>query len=304
MEIMGLYDRDYAQVDQHGGQGGFRAQTMVTRIIIVTAVAYLIDNFAPMFGAPDHFLNRLFGLRADLFTHPWNIYQTVTVGLTHAGMEETIFHILGNMYMLWLFGRALESKYGSREFLALYLFLLIGSSLVWVTGEWLQNDLHARAVGASGAITGLIVLYVISFPHQKFLVFPIPFPVPAWSLGILIVGMDALGTLGIHSSQLVNPDGPPMRIAYTAHIGGAIFGFLYYQFGIHLTGRSSSSGWKMPSLSKTRLQIHNPDRRTAELDRQADTILEKVHRQGAESLTAKERKLLDEYSRRMRQKQR
>ena len=215
------------------------------------------------------------------------------------------------MYSLWLFGRAIEQKYGSKEFLALYLALLAGSSAFWCAVELLQGGV-IPAVGASGAISGILVIYALNFPNQKFYIIPFPFPIQAWLLGIIIVGMDALGTIGVNA----NPEADTARIAYTAHLGGALFGLIYYMSKIRLTGGTNHQGygsvgnsWKMPSLpsfgkAKSKLKVFDPERRDADLDRRADAILEKMHQQGADSLTAKERKILDEYSRRVRARQR
>ena len=143
------------------------------------------------------------------------------------------------------------------------------------------------------------MIFALNFPNQKFYLIPFPFPVPAWLLGCFIIGMDAFGVAGVGSE----------RIAYTAHLGGALFGLAYYFSGIRLTGGSNASGysagggWKLPSFGKKKLKIFDPEKRDADLDRRADAVLEKMHREGADSLTAKERKVLDAYSRRVRDKQ-
>ena len=292
-------------------------QSMTTKVVIVTVVVYLIDNL--LMG---NAINEALKLDADTLTNPLKIWKLVSIGLTHAPLSDTMWHIAGNMWSLWLFGRFVEQKYGSREFLAVYLALLAGSSIVWCVGQLLTGD-PSPATGASGGISGIVVIFALSFRHQKLrLIFP-PVALPAWLLGAIIVGMDAFGAMGVTGGG---------NIAYTAHLGGALFGAIYFFSRIRLTGGSqqggysqsygnqhgggyqesygnsgsSGGGWKMPkilpSIKKAKLKVYDPEKRAAELDKRADAILEKMHKQGADSLTAKERKILDDYSRRVREK--
>ena len=139
-----------------------------------------------------------------------------------------------------------------------------------------------------------MVLYCVHYPHRKFLMFPIPFQVPAWLLCIGIIGMDVMGALG-HRDQ---------RVAFAAHLAGAAAAFVYYKSKIRLTQFLPGFGAGMPSAfsGKPRLKVHKPSRRDAKLESQADEILQKVHLNGADSISAKERKILDEYSRKVREK--
>ncbi len=96
------------------------------------------------------------------------------------------------------------------------------------------------------------------------------------------------------------------NVAYTAHLAGAAFAFLYFRSHINL-GRllparfSFSLNWFKP---RPQLRVHDPKDNHPQVDEQADRILDKLHRQGETSLSSKERRILEEYSRRMRQKHR
>lgn len=292
---MGLYDRDYAQAGSTPSTLRLPS-SMVMRIILVTAIVYLVDNFSVLIGLPAHWVTELFKLNADFFFHPWQAFRLLTYGFVHdpIGGNPGIFHILFNMYGLWLFGRALEHKLGSKEFLALYLTLIVLSGLVWaliqnIRGFPMMDEITIvpSAIGASGAVVGMLVLFAINYPKQKFLLLPIPIPIPAWALGIILVLMDASGAVSRSGG-----------VAYTAHLAGAGWAAVYYLSGIRLSdlGRGFGAGqWNSP-----RLKVFDQGRGYEDLDRRADQILEKVHRQGAESITAAERKILDDYSRRMR----
>ena len=93
-------------------------------------------------------------------------------------------------------------------------------------------------------------------------------------------------------------------VAYTCHLGGAAFAFLYFRTGWHL-GRLLPG---MPSLKKLkprpRLRVHDPDKHEQNLSQQVDQILKKIQEKGQDSLSKKERKILEEASRRYQQKHR
>ena len=284
---MGFEDRDYNRFPGPQGGGFQMPQSMVGKIIFVNAVVYLIDSFWNSGGA--HPLNAMMSLPPDIVSRPWAL---ITYGFAHSPIDERpgIWHILFNMYGLWLFGREVEQRYGSKEFLTLYLSLIAISGAVWAL---LNIGSMSPLVGASGAVSGVMVLYCVHFPHRKFLMFPIPFQVPAWALCIFIIGMDIMGALGQR--------GEGTRVAFAAHLAGAAAAFLYFKSGVRL--RQYLPGG-MPSAfrGKPKLKVHQPSRRDAKLESQADAILQKVHQNGADSITAKERRILDEYSRSVREK--
>jgi hypothetical protein len=93
-------------------------------------------------------------------------------------------------------------------------------------------------------------------------------------------------------------------VAYTAHLGGAAFGFLFFKTGWYL-GRILPQRLSLPSLKpRPKLRVHDPEEHERDLTEQADRILEKISVSGQESLTADERRTLEQYSRRMQQKRR
>jgi hypothetical protein len=85
---------------------------------------------------------------------------------------------------------------------------------------------------------------------------------------------------------------------------GAAYAFLFYRYRWDLARLWSFRMPARPRVSKPRLRVHNPEDRYRELDQRADRILDKVHREGEDSITAEERRILEDYSRRMRQKHR
>ena len=155
------------------------------------------------------------------------------------------------MVGLFFLGRDVEEAYGSREFLRLYLAMVVFASVVWNVANKLAGtpDMVA-AYGASGAIAGVVVLYALNFPRRTLLLFFV-IPMPAWLCGVLLVGMDMLGATGRAGAA---------NVAYSMHLAGAAFAFIYYQRRWNLTGLSDRLfHFRWPNFRRRpRLRIHRP----------------------------------------------
>ena len=180
---MGFQDRDYeryepqyrdsAQYRDGGGGGGFMlsgggggGRMMVTNIAIICLAIFLIDAFTQKpvtinttdrkTGEPKVVqiqqgqLSDFLALKADLFTHPWQAWQLLTYGFAHAslGSPSGIWHVLFNMFTLWMLGRMVEMKYGRKEFLTFYLVSIVFSGLAWVIFRNMLGQTNASCVGA------------------------------------------------------------------------------------------------------------------------------------------------------------
>ena len=272
---MGLYDRDYAR----GSEPGFHVQaprTITTQLVLITACAYGLQLFVESFSS-------WFLLNSDWYLQPWGFYRLLSYGFLHdvRGLE----HILFNMIMLWMFGREIELRYGRREFLLFYLWAIVFAGLFWSLSESSMGRV-APVVGASGGISGLFVLYALNFPHRKVL-FMFIIPMPMWVAALIIVGMDINGA--IHREDHF--------VACTAHLAGAVAGLYYYKFGfspfVWIANRFS--GVKLPR--KPKLQLHEPTTDGgSKIDDRVDEILQKIQEHGKDSLTWRERRILEKAS--------
>jgi len=297
---MGIYDREYYQDDTpQGFRLGGGARMMVTNLVIVTAVVALIDMFTPASeDGTSHWLADLLSLKADFYRRPWEVWNLLSYGFAHAPLEtrDGFWHVAMNMFVLWMFGRAVEMRIGRLEFLWYYLVAIVWSGLVYVGLENIvQPGGHVSVVGASGGVTAVFILFVIYFPRQTVFFLGL-IAMPAWVIGALVIGLDLLGAL----------TGTAGNVAWQAHLGGAAFAFLYTRFGWRFDRFLSPDGrwrWKWPRPGR-RLRIHRPQADSDTLDGEADRILEKVHREGEQSLSSRERRILEQYSRRMREKRR
>ena len=139
--------------------------------------------------------------------------------LTSMFLHSGIAHILGNMLFLWIFGDNVEDFYGHAAYLFFYLVCGVGSGLLHVL-----FNLHSTlpALGASGAISGVMGAYLVLYPRSQILtlvfIFLIPIPAVFILVGwFLMQFLSAIGTLGTTTSG---------GVAWWAHVGGFLLGFL------------------------------------------------------------------------------
>lgn len=203
---------------------------VVLNLIIINVLAYLAQV---AFGGDAQLnnVNDLFALhhyKSDVFRP----YQLVTHMFMHGGF----FHLLFNMFALWMFGSNIERALGPKRFLIFYLACGLGAALAQMgsyTFDFWQID-HANisnelsiqyqtvlrmscTVGASGAIMGVLAAFGYLFPNTQLFIMPIPFPVKAkWAI-IGIIALDVFGGI----SKVPNDN-----IAHFAHVGGALIGIL------------------------------------------------------------------------------
>ena len=192
------------------------ASILIRNLILINLVVFLLWNVQTgIFWVPqmmiDHFLVSWTGLTEGRF---WILVTSI---FSH----HQLWHLLMNMFVLYSFGRVVESVLGPRRFLKFYLIAGIISSLSHaLVSRFLLNDASIPALGASGAISGVILLFALMFPKEKLYVLGIV-PLPAIWGAILFVGLDLWGLF----SQF---EGGGLPIGHGAHLGGALAGLIYY----------------------------------------------------------------------------
>ena len=292
---MGIYDRDYERNGGFGQTTGLRLdgpRTLTTNLVLLTFGIYLLQIFTQV-GPRDYgWFTNLGSLYADVFQRPWRIFEFLTYGFLHDPGD--LRHIIFNMIGLWFFGRTVEQRYGRSEYLAFYLAAIVFAGFVWCVAQWgmYGSQVHAGMLGASGGLSAILILFALNFPKQMIYIWGI-LPVPAWAFAIFFVGSDVMGAL--------NRSGD---VAYTAHLGGALFGFLYYRFGWRVSSWLPSS-FSLPKVGGgSKLRIHDPEDDDSETDQRVDEILKKIQEQGQDSLTRRERRVLEKASQEYQKKRR
>lgn len=140
-------------------------------------------------------------------------YRMVTGGFVHAG----IAHLAFNMIALYSFGRGLEQIIGPAAFLIVYFGAEMAAHALTLSIH--RDNPHYAAVGASGAVSGVIFGFVLFAPFSTLIIFPLPIPI--WA----IIFAPAYIFLSIYAMQSEG-SGVTGGIAHEAHLGGAIGGLL------------------------------------------------------------------------------
>ena len=175
-----------------------------TLILILLAIIVLISYRA--FKDPLLFNQLKFNVRA---VQLGEYYRLLTAGFIHVDYN----HLFFNCFTLFIFGGNALYGLGTVNFILLYMVsLLMGNGLAYY---YHKSNPYYTAVGASGAIMGIVYSSILMFPEMKLAIifFPIPFPAYVFGVGYLIYTL-----FGIKSQN----DG----IGHTAHFGGAIGGII------------------------------------------------------------------------------
>ncbi len=305
---MGIYDREYYRGETRGSGWWSGAAPACKTIILINVVAYFLKESSDSQFVRDY----LQASSAGIFRYGY-VWQLLTATFLH----ENFMHLLWNMLFLWMVGREMESFYGSRDFVALYVGAAIVSTLGWAFVDFFSQTDPMRMqsmLGASGAVMAVVVLYALYYPHREVLLFFV-LPVEMWLLVVVFLGYQVWLFIQPHAN---------LNVAVTSHLTGALYGYLYKHFDL----RWSRLSWK--AIRRPRLRVIAPDPRekplprasspswssnppTAskptlttvvvpeeQLDAQLDEVLAKIAREGREGLTEDENRVLQEASRRAR----
>jgi membrane associated rhomboid family serine protease len=298
---VGIYDRDYYR---QGGSGfQLRApRTAIGTILLLNVAVFLLELVSVSDGRS--YVAEVFATHVnateresafphqDTLSRPWLWWQFVTYGFTHDINSMT--HIIFNMATLFFLGRDIEQWYGTREFIRLYMVMLVFASVIWAFANRLfYPGQPSSLIGASGAIAGVVVLYALHFP-KRILLFMFVLPLPAWLLGALAIASDVIGAMGTASKHPGE-----QQIAYTAHLAGTALALAYFNFQWNF-GRlyQSAANW-LKTRSRPSLKVFKPEDASDGPvdDDEVDRVLAKLKREGKESLTRKERNILESASR-------
>ncbi len=222
------------------------------------------------------------------------VWQLLTFQFLHAGL----WHLLINMFVLYIFGRAVEDMIGKKDFFALYLASgVAGGLLQLLLGLAFPRLFGASVVGASAGVFGVIAAFSILAPDQQILLF---FVLPIRSRYFLWIAA------GVSVFSMLVPVSP--GVAHAAHLGGLLAGVAYIRWVIQ-SGRTVTS-WlpvrvrrsddlvrvRFPRTRSRRQAAHaepmdvtNPDF----ISQEVDPILDKISAHGMQSLTPRERKILE-----------
>jgi membrane associated rhomboid family serine protease len=310
---MGIHDREYYR-DETRGSGWLSgmAPACKTIILINVAVFVLQQLFDPR-SESDLVRDYLEASSSAIFQHG-RVWELLTATFLHGSFG----HILWNMIFLWMVGREMESFYGTRDFVAMYLSAAIVSTLGWAVADSLPTGQPRfwshTMLGASGAIMAVVVIYALYYPRREFLLFFI-LPVEMWLLVVVYLG---------YQVWLILQPGADVKVAVASHLTGAVYGYLYKHFDLRWSRlswarmrrprlrviapdprdkaipRSSGSSWSSNPATVSKPSIATAVLPEEQLDERLDEVLAKIAREGREGLTEEENRVLQEASRRAR----
>jgi len=257
---------------------GYRPSSVLMWLIVINAGVFVL-----LFGLdmlPERARYAMSRFVGALVLHPRKallggfIWQLITYSFLHAGF----WHVFMNMLQLYWFGREMEAFLGRRSFLGLYLMAAFVAGLAHAVA-YVGSPRPPAAVGASGAVFAILVLFACHFPNRYvYVMFLLPMKVK--HLVLILIGVNLYMTF--------NPDTP---IATLAHLGGAAYGYLYYRYRYAIESVPSAALGRLGSLAGS----------THERDwKKLRKLSEKASLGGLDSLTPRERQLLMKLSNKLR----
>jgi len=268
---------------------------MTVALLVVNVTAFVLQNLVYRFT---HFpLDGWFALSVAGLRQGF-VWQLLTYQFMHGGW----LHLLLNGWAIYVFGRAIEETLGGRSFLTLYFASGVAGGLFQALfGVLLHGVFAAPVVGASAGAFGLVAAFATLYPERTLtllLFFVLPLNLRA---KYLLLFSALLAVFGI----LVPTD----NIAHAAHLGGMVMGLVYVRYAIH-------GQWRWPRLRRpgappVRLlarprRPYPPEARPARpadsdedlppaefLSQAVDPILDKISAHGIQSLTERERRILE-----------
>ncbi len=235
------------------------------------------------------------------------VWRLVTNAFCHDRFG--VMHILFNMLFLFWFGQFVEATYGSKEFLCFYLGGAVVASLAYIGLQLFTGERH-DAIGASGAVMAVVCVFAMWNPHHTIRVYFL-FPIQIRYLLLFYVIYDLHPVLLALSGTAMHTG-----IAHAAHLGGLLFGYLYYKsdwrllpYWDRVAQLTGDAGGTKARLRRSNLRVYDesnvyePDREIinerrektrADLrfDQQLDDVLKKISDSGQGSLTEREKKIL------------
>lgn len=238
-----------SQIRFHRPPITWAVQRLILLNVAVFALQLLVEPIAQFFvqdridSTP--FLFHWFGFRPGAFMGGF-LWQGLSYQFLHGGL----LHLFLNMLWLYIFGPEVERTLGTRQFYRFYLFC----GLLGVLATFYSYFVHAQdtiVVGASGAIMGVLVAYAMVDPEREFFLFPLPFPVNARALVIIVIFMNIVMSLGEDSN-----------VSVATHFGGMLSGFVYMKL------RPKFTSWQ---LERRKRRLRKPNKSGMD-DDASDTI--------------------------------
>ena len=196
----------YPYYQRHISFGSGPLTPGVKYLLFTCVGVFLLQAFAP------RQILVFFGLIPVLVWKKYFVWQLVTYIFLHGGL----FHLIFNLFALWMFGGQLERQWGTKNFIKYFFVTGIGAG---ICSAVVSPDQLNPVIGASGAIYGILLAYGLIFPNQMIYVWFL-FSIRARYFVIIF------GAIELYASVT----GAGGGIAHVAHLGGMFFGYAYINY--------------------------------------------------------------------------
>jgi membrane associated rhomboid family serine protease len=283
-----LSDRPYMRSDYPR-----ETTSVLTWILCAMVAGFVMQN---VFGSWLHSssFESLFALTLGGLSHGY-VWTVATYLLLH----DNILHLLFNGLGIFLLGRELLPLLGARRFLAVFAGAAVAGAALWLAVHYFRGG--GELIGSTSCVMGLFILFACFYAEREItflLFFVLPITVKPKYLAWILVGIDLAGFLFSEIPGRAFDNG----VAYSAHLGGILVGWVYYRFFHANNGWDRAAGIQLPAWLRRRKAAKtaagafklNLGGSTPNLRSEVDRILDKINSEGFGSLTDEEKRILDE----------
>lgn len=278
---MGIYDRDYNRSDYGGGgsqytrmSSGFGSIPPVVKwLLIINFAIFIVAFLIPAIG---DFIYRYGAVHPITVANMIQVWRFITYQFLHGG----VWHLVFNLMVLYFMGPLLERTWGSRAFLKFYLIAGATGGVVYTLLVILGILPVGGMVGASGAIYGVVAVIAVMYPRMKVLLYGIIPMTMVWLVVLVII----FSLINIASGTNIGGE--------AAHLTGLAVGFFYVKYKPLLA---------QMRMNRSKGAWEKKVQQDFDFQKEVDRILDKVSQQGVQSLTSREKQILQEATRREQQ---
>lgn len=254
------------QFQSNPGEFSYKPALFTSAIKILVSINFLIFLLQSVSKSEGLFFP-LFGLVPKLVWSELMIWQPVTYIFFHGG----IWHVLINMFVLWMFGSELERLWGKSHFLRFYFYTGIGSGLITLLFNYQSIT---PIVGASGSVYGVLLAYGLTYPNRKVYLYGL---IPIKSLWFVI---------GIGLIAFISSFNNTSQVSHITHISGMLIAYMLIKKPIYLNEIIFNIRKRILEY-----QVYNKEKKVIQhrqLEKEINRILDKINSQGFDKLSEEE----------------
>ena len=258
------------QFQSNPGEFSYKPRLFTNAIKVLISINFVIFILQTLSRSESLFFP-LFGLVPKLVWSEKMIWQPFTYLFFHGG----IWHVLINMFVLWMFGSELERLWGKNHFLKFYFITGIGSGLATML---VNVQSITPVVGASGAVYGVLLAYGLTYPNRTVYLYGI---IPIKSLWFV---------LGIGFIAFMSSFDNMSQVSHVTHLSGMLIGYFMIKKPIKLKGL-----WFQLRKKTLEYQIKREEKELSKnfiVEQDINQILDKINQEGFDSLTEEEQERL------------